>query len=791
MISTLAYRSQLQSEKNAGLNRFSSTRGRVLTGFGGDLAGYNTNLIKSRAAQEDQLIQKKYERGEISFDELLAHLTKAANREWLSIEEKELLKTEVKDLKVKYEDEQVAKEYQSGRMKAADVANYQRSKLATMLPGNPVYENQLSEIAKWEKEDKVNKAKEYVAREEARIAGISDQTQAYGEQSNAYRQAANLFRQAGDTLTAYQYDEAANAADVNKQAYEVKTQKETTEQGKNDLVDRINLAYNQYHDGTIDAQTFLANLDSFEREAITGKYTDLLDNMNKLVDYVREDVAYGKDWSRGGMRIKGPGVGTGGGSYDMFTGEWTGGGDEVSAGGGTGYIGTTGSGISGVSGVKTTTSSVAKSAATPEENQTPEQQDTAFKQNFNDFNKFILDGVGPDGEPYTKDNYVTDIQSLITGRKDELLQRRSILESYGNKKVTYNGTKTSAKKIIESIDDELNNNWGKELGLSKEAVGSAGIVDMERELQGNPLEIAQGLDVYINQPKDVLGADYTPLLKSKTPLVEGTAPAGYVKDSMGRLFKMKSVAQDDILDLKAYTMLGSAQRSKYKYDPQMNSFIKKGAKTLYVDIPSSTGDVARYNVDENGKITGFTPTIKDQTKYSQYLPEGVKLEQFMATPSAITPISQMINTATTAAQLQKTKLAEEAARIANPEGQVLEPGQTQLNTIKNVISPVKQTTPMPVTAPKQFAEKFVNPLAPNKIIQPPKQTQTTVVPASFTGPLKTGTVSMADPLKDIKATQAALSYTPPKTTTSVTQPKPNIIQQGISWVSNLFKKKKQ
>lgn len=125
-------------------------------------------------------------------------------------------------------------------------------------------------------------------------------------------------------MTAYQYDEAANAADVNKQAYEVKSTKETVEQGKNDLVDRINIAYNQYHDGTITAQDFLANLDAFEREAITGKYTDLLDNMNKLTDYVREDVVYGKDWSRGGNRIKGPGVGTGGYSVDPITGEISG-----------------------------------------------------------------------------------------------------------------------------------------------------------------------------------------------------------------------------------------------------------------------------------------------------------------------------------------------------------------------------------------------------------------------------------------------------------------------------------
>lgn len=775
MISTLAYRSQLASEKNAGLNRFSGSRGRVLTGFGGDLAGYNTNLIKSRAAQEDQLIQKKYDRGEISFDELMAHLTKAANREWLSVEEKQLLKSEIQDLKVKYEDEQVAKEYNSGRMKAADVAAYQRSKLANMLPGNPVYENQLSEIARWEKEDKVNKAKEYVAREEARIAGISDQTQSYSDQASVYRQAANLFRQAGDTLTAYQYDEAANAADVNKQAYEVKTQKETAEQGKNDLVDRINLAYNQYHDGTMDAQTFLANLDSFEREAITGKYTDLLDNMNKLVDYVREDVAYGKDWMRGGQRIKGPGVGTGGYYADPITGEVSGGGGTSTGGtsGGTGYVGTTGSGITTPSGVKTTIPSVTPTG----EKQTWAQQDEAYKANFAQANKEILDGT------ISKEEYVQSVQDMVTARKADLEQRVVDIQNSGVTKVLYNGSKTNVKTVLNDINNELNNNWGKILGLSESEVGSAGINDMVTALSGDMANVVNNLDLTVSQPKNVLGADYVAQLSTKNPL-----STGYVTDSLGRMYKIKSQKFDDVLTAADY----SARLS----DPNFKSgdytskdgqtFIKKDAK-LYVDIPSAGGESARYFLNTEGGVTGFEPSLKDTSKYAQYLPEGKQLSDFIKTPTSVLPLQQVINEATTAAQLEKNK----------PPEQALQDLETSLTpTVKptigeklgKIVAPTKAVNvPMPVTAPKQFAEKFVNPLAPSKIVQPPKQTQTTVVPASFTGPLKTGTVSMADPLKDIKATQAALSYTPPKT---VEQPKPNIIQQGISWVSNLFKKKK-
>jgi len=784
MISTLAYRSQLASEKNAGLNRFSGSRGRVLTGFGGDLAGYNTNLIKSRAAQEDQLIQKKYERGEISFDELMAHLTKAANREWLSVEEKQLLKSEIQDLKVKYEDEQVAKEYQSGRMKAGDVAAYQRSKLANMLPGNPVYENQLSEIAKWEKEDKVNKAKEYVAREEARIAGISDQSQVYSDQSSVYRQAANMFRAAGDTMTAYQYDEAANAADVNKQAYEVKSAKETSEQGKSDLVDRINLAYNQYHDGTITAQDFLANLDAFEREAITGKYTDLLDNMNKLTDYVREDIVYGKDWSRGGNRIKGPGVGTGGTYVDPITGEVSGGGSS-SSGRGTGYVDTTGSGISGVSGVKNTTSSVTPTG----EKQTWAQQDEAYKANFAQANQEILDGT------ISKEEYVQSVQDMILARKADLEQRAIDIENSGATKVLYNGSKTNVKTVLNDINNELNNNWGKILGLTEAEVGSAGINDMATALTGDMANIVNNLDLTVSQPKNVLGADYVAQLSTKNPL-----STGYVTDSLGRMYKIKSQKFDDVLTAADY----SARLS----DPNFKSgdytskdgqtFVKKDAK-LYVDIPSAGGESARYFLDTEGKVTGFEPSLKDTSKYAQYLPEGKQLSDYIKTPTSILPLQQVINEATTAAQAEKNKPAviqtvpeEQIQPIQEPTYKGPSYGETLKQNILNVVAPAQKAVnvPMPETAPKQFAEKFVNPLAPSKIIQPPKQTQTTVVPASFTGPLKTGTVSMADPLKDIKATQNALSYTPPKTNTPAAQPKPNIIQQGISWVSNLFKKKK-
>lgn len=454
MISTLAYRSQLQSEKTAGLSRFGSMRGRVLTGFGGDLAGYNTNLIQSRAAQEDQLMQKKYDRGEISYDELLSYLTKTTERSWLSKEEKDLLKSNIEDLKIKYEDEKVANEYNSGRMTAADVATYQRSKLAKMLPGTPVYENQLSEVAKWDKTDKTNKAKEYVAKEEARIAGIADQSQAYSDKASVYRQAANLYRQAGDVTTAYSYEEAANSADIAKQQYDEQTATRTSEQGRSDLVDNLNIAYNDYHDGRITGQEFLSLLDGFERTAINNKYTDLLDNMNKFVDMVNEDITRGKTTksSSGG---------------DLYTGS----------------VSTTPSTTTG--GVKT---------QVPEEQQTPEQQDQAFKDGFAQVNREILDGS------ISKQEYIQSVQDLISARKDDLENRKATLEQYGNKKVYYNGTKTSAKKLIADIDDELNNNWGKILGMTESEVGSAGTNDMGMAIQGDVANIANTLDLIISQP---------------------------------------------------------------------------------------------------------------------------------------------------------------------------------------------------------------------------------------------------------------------------------------------------
>jgi len=783
MISTLAYRSKLSSEKNAGLNRFSGSRGRVLSGFGGDLAGYNTNLIKSRAAQEDQLIQKKYDRGEISFDELMAHLNKAANREWLSTEEKQLLKSEVQDLKVKYEDEQVAKEYQSGRMKAADVATYQRSKLATMLPGNPVYENQLSEIAKWEKEDKVNRAKEYIAKEEARIAGISDQNDAYSNQSSAYRQAANLFRQAGDTMTAYQYDEAANAADVNKQAYEVKSAKTTAEEGKNDLVDSINTAYNEYHDGTIDAQTFLSQLDGFERLAITGKYTDLLDNMNKLTDYVREDVVYGKDWSRGGNRIKGPGVGTGGYSVDPITGEISGSGGSSSGGGS--YTGTTGGGISGVSGVKTTTGSVTNTG----EKQTWAQQDEAYKANFAQANQEILDGK------ISKEEYVQSVQDMVNARKMDLEQRVVDIESSGASKVLYNGSKTNVKTVLNDINTELNNNWGKILGLSEAEVGSAGINDMATALTGDMANVVNNLDLTISQDKNVVGADFKAQLSTKNPL-----STGYVTDSLGRMYKIKSQKFEDILTFDDYSKLISSnpERAMDYTSKDGQTFVKKDAK-LYVDIPSSNGESARYLLNEKGDVLGMEPNLKDTTKYTQYLPEGKQLSDYLKTPTSIRPLQDVINEATTAAQTEKNRPA--ITPMATPEGQI-QPIQDQTfkgpsyaETIKNnIIEPISKivapqkaiNVPAPANAGQQFADKFVNPLSPSKIIQPPKQIPTQVVPNSIQGPLQKNQVRQ----QDLWA-QKPMTYTPPKTPAPVQQPKPNIIQQATSWISNLFKPKKR
>jgi hypothetical protein len=79
-------------------------------------------------------------------------------------------------------------------------------------------------------------------------------------------------------------------------------------------------------------------------------------------------------------------------------------------------------------------------------------------------------------------------------------------------------------------------------------------------------------------------------------------------------------------------------------------------------------------------------------------------------------------------------------------------------------------------------------LAPSKIIQPPKQIPTQVVPNNIQGPLQTNQVRQ----QDLWA-QKPMTYTPPKIATPapVQQPKPNIIQQATSWISNLFKPKKK
>ena len=756
MISTLAYRQELQREQTAGLTRFSGLRGRVLTGFGGDLAGYNQSLIQNRASLEDELVQKKYDRGEISFDELLAHLTKASERPWISPEERRLMQSNVKDLRVKYQDEQVAKEYQSGRIKANDVANYQRSKLSEMLPGTPVYENQLSEVAKWEKEGKTDVAKQFVAKENARIAAIADPKESYTEQSSAYRQAANMFRMAGDEMSAYQYEQAANEADVNKLQFEEKESAQVAENNKTDLVNRINLAYNDYHDGNIDGQTFLSQLDGFQREAITGQYTDLLDNMNKLVDYTREDVAYGKDWMRGGTRIKGPGVGTSSGGVDPLTGEvW---GD-----------GTSGSGTAVYSGTGVTTSGVSSARATGGQDgkkQTWEEEDQTFRDNFNKVNNEIISG------DISKQEYIQSVQDIISARKADLEQRIVDIENSGVSKVRYKGSNQNVRTVVSEIQDELQNNWGKQLGMTKSEVGEAGLADMEQSLVGDVSQIANTLDLVVSQPKNVIGADYQAMLTPKSPL-----STGYVTDDLGRQFKIKSQKFEDILSLNDYSNLISTnpERALDYTTKDGQTYVKKDAK-LYVDVPSSEGESARYYLNQEGKVTGFEPTLRDVDKYKQYLPEGKTISDYLPKPTtesplaSIRPLQQIINEATTSAKTEKDRLiAESQPKIFEPVKPISQVAQ-EMNQYG--LGP-KQQIASPVKAPEvqnPFARSSVTNLP---IITPSKQP----APSSqVRGPQSTPAIS--SPIR--------VSTQPQK----VEAPKQNLLQKATSWITGLFSKKK-
>jgi len=382
--------------------------GRVGMGWGGTLAGYNQQLRKKRYDLLSDIYQKQYEAGEISLDKLIEHLSEQKKMPWVSVEEKRLIDQGIKDLRIQQKDETMNRRYEAGEIDAKGMLAYYQTKLATMVPGSPVYERQQATIAEWQKqvnkEDRELFATQEATRVYAQTAGAMTSAD-YEGLASMYDNLAGMASADNEPQEAAEYQQSAaqarDNAQIQKEREEAEVEAEAVageKEARNDLIDKINLAINSYHDETITTARFMALLDEYQTEAVSTGNTDLLLDMNAWVD----------------KAIKGKGT------------------ISAAKDGGVG-----GSPISGTSGMSW------------------DEEDAIYERILRNIQKAFAAGE-KDGKLYDATDYASDLFEITAIRKDQVEERTAYLEGLDPEaKTRYDGSKQQNDNLHKKFTAEL------------------------------------------------------------------------------------------------------------------------------------------------------------------------------------------------------------------------------------------------------------------------------------------------------------------------------------------------
>jgi hypothetical protein len=602
MATAISERLKNQAAETAGMSRVYNRRGRVLSGYGGTLGGYTMSLQKNNADKEDQIMQNKYENGEIGIDEMIAYLTKTSNRAWLSTEDKKLLTQTIGQMRLKKDDADYLDKYNSGTITAKQYLAYKEQRLSKLNVGSALYDSISTDVEQLKKAAGKEDLNDYYKREAARISNLDDATSQYAGYENLYRELSTKANSYGLTNEANDYLAKAGEYKIesNKAAETLKSN--NVKQEKASLIDGINLAINSYVNNEMSPQEFSGLLDQFQSKAIGGGHTDLLKDLNSWSNNAREDIQYGKSFDRGGDRIKGPGVGTGGvATYDIY-GNYVSGGGSSSGGGDINYTG--GGSIPNVGGGSIPNVGGGSDFIGPPAPTTQKQTDTTQHQSPDIEDKTFAESIQTlqnelAGGSLSSADYLSDLASVLADRKDDLDYRLSLLSGKNqNSKVYYQGTNQKISAVITDIQKELNDDWTASLGVDAPDYAKVGINDIYNEISKNPGNLAVVMtEALTTGGFSAVGSNATPLVVRKLPGMSDN----YVTDENGINYKINEQTSKEVISSDDYFKLKDEEKANYKVDPTGAGFQK--IKDRYIDVSDpKTGQFIRYNLNADNSI---------------------------------------------------------------------------------------------------------------------------------------------------------------------------------------------
>lgn len=372
------------------------------------------SIAKKTATAELDVMVKNYNAGLISNDEMKAFLTKMQGTPGLSETDRADINIQLQDFDSRILKDKLEATYKAApdnsfqQVQAAQaLSSYYKQRAAGMQPGTPAYTDNINNASLYDQK---------IVDINDRIKTTARQNQRYIEEQKVNQTPSNSSERSYAKAQMWKnlYDQAVadgDMVDANKFAsyYEAEitrgdelSQKETIDTEKTDLRNILGDLTNQYHDGKINEQQYLQALAEISpRIDATGDY-GLINTLNRTTDIVQKNL------EKGGLKR-----GTTSSGLPVVLGKGKGG-----SGGVTDW----------------------------------DKKDFDYSDNLRELQMALKN------KQLTPSEYIDAIRMVVLKRVDDIQKQITVVEATAkenpNAKILFNGRKTRAEDVLNSLNDE-------------------------------------------------------------------------------------------------------------------------------------------------------------------------------------------------------------------------------------------------------------------------------------------------------------------------------------------------
>lgn len=375
-------------------------------------------IARKTATSELAIMTDKYNAGLVSNEEFRTFLQKQLTNIGISEADKAEIEIQIKDFDSLVRKDQLEAVFKSApenslaKVSAATaLSNFYKDRAATMQAGTPAQSQALENAGQWENQAvSIQNTVEKKARSNMRYL---DEQKVYqlptGSSDQAYAK-AQMYTKLGDQAASDGDGTEANRFYAQAQQYLTMGDQYVSKEGdkavreqRTNVLAYLNGAINGYHDGTVDAKTMYEVLSEVDAWAVENNDTSLQLKVNSESDRIAKIEA------KGGLKR-----GTVGGGLPVVLGKGKGG-----------------------SGTATNW----------------DESDYSYSNGLRAFDAEYKAGLSNAQE------YADSVGELLEGRQQDLVSRLQTAEAVAaenpNAKIMFNGKKTRAEEVVQSIYDEL------------------------------------------------------------------------------------------------------------------------------------------------------------------------------------------------------------------------------------------------------------------------------------------------------------------------------------------------